>query len=62
MTTKLKSRSKIFDAGHGTASDLHQLGFIGKRKMRKFDLLCLEPITEYSSEKIRALRDQLQVK
>jgi len=61
MTTKLKSKSKIFDAVHETASDLHKLGFIDKRKMRKFDLLCLEPIPEYSSEKIRALRDHLQL-
>jgi putative transcriptional regulator len=29
--------------------------------MRKFDLLCLDPIPEYNSEKIRALRDHLQL-
>ena len=61
MTNKLKSKSKIFDAVHATASDLHKLGFIDKRKMRNFDLLCLEPIPEYSGEEIRALRDHLQL-
>ena len=29
--------------------------------MREFDALCLEPIPQYDSEKIRALRDHLQV-
>ena len=61
MTIKLKSKSKILDAVHETASDLHKLGFIDKRKMRNFDLLCLEPIPKYSSEEIRALRDHLQL-
>lgn len=44
-----------------TASDLHRLGFIDKRKMRKFDVLCLDPVPEYDSAKIRALRDHLQL-
>ena len=56
-----KAKSKILDAVHETASDLHKMGFIDKRKMRNFDLLCLKPIPEYSSEKIRALRDHLQL-
>ncbi len=61
MTTKLKAKSRIFEAVHETARDLHRLGFIDKRKMRKFDVLCLDPIPEYDSEKIRALRDHLQL-
>lgn len=54
MTNKPKSKSKILGAVHETAIDLHKLGFIDKRKMRNFDLLCLEPIPEYSSEEFRA--------
>ena len=61
MTTKPKAKSRIFEAVHETARDLHRLGFIDKRKMRKFDVLCLDPIPAYNSEKIRALRDQLQL-
>ena len=61
MTTKPKAKSRIFEAVHETASDLHRLGFIDKRKMRKFDVLCLDPIPEYTSEKIRALRAHLQL-
>ena len=61
MKTRPKSKSKIFEAVHETASDLHRLGFIDKRKMNKFDALYLDPIQDYDSQKIRALRDQLQL-
>ena len=61
MTTKTKAKSRIFEAVHATASDLHRLGFIDKRKMRKFDALCLDPVPQYDSKKIRALRDHLQL-
>jgi putative transcriptional regulator len=61
MTKKTKAKSRIFEAVHETASDLHRLGFIDKRKMRKFDALCLDPVPAYDSEKIRALRDHLQL-
>ena len=61
MTTKTKAKSRIFEALHETASDLHRLGFIDKRKMNKFDVLCLDPIPAYDSKKIRALRDHLQL-
>ena len=61
MTTKPKAKSRIFEAVHETARDLHRLGFIDKRKMRKFDVLCLDPIPAYDSEKIRALRNHLKL-
>ncbi len=65
MTTKIKIKTKakspIFEAVHETASDLHRLGFIDKRKMSKFDVLCLNPVPTYDSQQIRALRDQLQL-
>jgi putative transcriptional regulator len=56
-----KAKSDIFAAVHETASDLHRLGFIDKRKMQKYDALCLEPISPYDSIKIRALRDSLNL-
>ena len=61
MKTKAKGKSRILEAVHETAGDLHRLGFIDKRKMRKFDALCISPVPEYDSEKIRALRDHLQL-
>jgi|SRR3989338_8926082 len=61
MTVKTKAKSLILDAVHETAGDLHRLGFIDQRKMRKYDALCLAPIPEYDSEKIRSLRDRYQL-
>ena len=61
MTTKPKAKSRILEAVHETAGDLHRLGFIDKRKMQKYDALCMEPIPEYDAEKIRALRKNLHL-
>ncbi|WP_322077693.1 hypothetical protein [Burkholderia cepacia] len=44
MATKAKARSAILGAVHETAADLHRLGFIDKRKMQKYEALCLEPV------------------
>ena len=49
------------EAVHETASDLHSLGFIDKRKMQKYDLLCLKPIQDYNADRIRALRKRLHL-
>ena len=51
MTKKTKTKSLILEAVHETASDLSRLGFIDKRKMRKFDALCLDPVLDYNKEK-----------
>ncbi len=61
MTTKTKAKSRILEAVYETAADLHRLGFIDQRKMRKYDALCLDPIPDYDAEKIRALRDRYQL-
>ncbi len=61
MTTGPKAKSRIFEAVHETASDLHRLGFIDKRKMQKYDALCMEPVPEYDAEKIRTLRQNLHL-
>ena len=51
MTNKTRAKSRILDAVHETARDLHTAGFIDKRRMREYDALCLAPIPDYSSEK-----------
>ncbi len=61
MTTKPEAKSRILEAVHETAGDLHRLGFIDKRKMQKYDVLCMEPIPEYGAERIRALRKNLHL-
>jgi len=60
-TVQTHAQSPILDAVHETARDLHRLGFIDKRKMRKFDALCLEPLPAYDSTQIRALRTQFNL-
>jgi len=51
-----KYRSNVMAAIHETAVDLHRVGGMGKKTMRKFDVLCLTPIQEMTPNKIRALR------
>ncbi len=57
----MKTKSNILEAVHETASGLHRLGFIDQRKMRQYEALCLEPISDYDSEKIRSLRDRFKI-
>ena len=56
MPTKRKQPNPVLAAVHETARDLYSAGFIDKRRMREYSALCMEPIPEYSSKKIRALR------
>ena len=61
MSTKTKNGSRLLNAVHETAQDMHRLGFIDKRKMSKFDALCIAPVGDFDSEKIRDLRQNLQL-
>lgn len=61
MTIRAKPKSRLLEAVHETASDLHRLGLIDKRKMRKYDALCLEPVREFDAERVRALRQRLHL-
>jgi putative transcriptional regulator len=54
-------KSQLLAAVHETATDLGRLGFIDKRKQQKLDVLCLEPVVAYDSERIRALREHLKL-
>ena len=58
MPTQPKPSSRILEAVHETARDLHSAGFIDMRSMRRYDELCLDAIPAYSSDSIRALRDR----
>jgi putative transcriptional regulator len=56
MTTKRKTRSRILAAVHEGARELYDVGFIDKRRMAEFDALCLEPVREFTSARIKSLR------
>lgn len=47
--TKPKYKSRILGAVHEMASDLYRLGFVDKRKMQKYDDLCLALRTEIAA-------------
>lgn len=49
MHTKIRPKSPILEAVHETAKDLKRHGFISKRDMTKYDLLCLRPVTAHDS-------------
>ena len=61
MATKAKPRSRLLEAVHESASDMHRLGFIEKRHMAKYDALYLEPVPEYDAAAVRALREKLKL-
>ena len=61
MTTKRNAKSSILKSVHETAADLHDIGFIDKRKMQKYDALCLEPVPAYDSYSIKGLRDRYSI-
>lgn len=61
MSTKTKNASRILDAVHETAKNLHEAGFVSKRRMKEYDALCLVPVPDYSSESIRALRERYRI-
>ncbi|WP_224961067.1 helix-turn-helix domain-containing protein [Geomonas subterranea] len=58
---KKTPKSRIFEAVHETAHDLHELGFIDKRAMQKYDALCIEPVPDYTPEQIRGIRRRYQI-
>ena len=49
---KAETNSRILEAVHTTARDLHDAGFIDKRRMAEFDGLCVESTMDYSSDGI----------
>jgi hypothetical protein len=54
--SKAHPKNHILDTVHDTARDLFAGGFIDKRRISEYDALCLAPVPEYSSKKIRALQ------
>jgi len=53
-----KYRSKISAAVHEAMSDLHDIGLIDKKTMRKFDASCLTEVKTLSARDIRRLRER----
>lgn len=54
-------QSDVLAAIHETVTDLHEIGLIDKRTMKRFDETCLTPVLPLSAEEIRDIRLKAQV-
>lgn len=50
--------SDILNVVHKTAKGLHKSGAISKTTMRKFDVVCLTPVHEFTPTQEKALREK----
>jgi putative transcriptional regulator len=48
--------SKILEAAHEMARDLHEVGAMSDMTMRRMDVLCLPPKRTFSADDIRRIR------
>ena len=48
--------SRLSEAIHETASDLHRAGLLDRATMGEFDASCLTPVAQLSAKEIAALR------
>ena len=55
--TMPKRKSRILDEMHQTATGLHGVGLISKRRMGEFDALCRLDVHEMAPQKIKLLRE-----
>jgi putative transcriptional regulator len=53
---RTKPKTRLLAAVRQSARDLHAAGFIDRRRMREYDVLCLDTMPKYPRAKIRALR------
>jgi putative transcriptional regulator len=56
-----KTKSKILEAVHATATGLHKAGVMDRVTLREFDRLCLPPIAPLAAREIKRIRENAQV-
>lgn len=56
-----RKHSRIKEAVHESARDLHRIGLVDDMTMRKFDVLCLPPVKQYKAREIKRIRQSLKV-
>lgn len=61
MTIEKTAKSDAFEAIHGAASDLFDVGAIPLETMRSFDKTCLAELTDLPPQDIKALREKLNI-
>ena len=45
INTKPEAARRILEAVHETATDLHSAGFIDAKRMRRYDMLCVDRVS-----------------
>jgi putative transcriptional regulator len=55
------NKSGILDAVHETMQDFHSAGLADKRTMRQFDAMCIQPVEQFDSTQIKALREKYNI-
>ena len=61
MATKRKYKSDAFEAIHSSATALHKVGAIGKRKMRDFDEAAFRAPDPLEPGEIKSIRERARV-
>jgi putative transcriptional regulator len=61
MTSRTKYKSSTLASLHEAATDLHEVGTIGKTTMREFDEACIATPAPMAPEDIQRLRQRLRV-
>ena len=54
----MTKRKTLFDTVHKTARGLRDAGLMDTKTMRKFDVLCLPKIKEYTAAQIKRMRER----
>lgn len=52
----MAKRKTVLEVAHETARGLREAGLLQPQTMRKFDVLCLPKVREYSAAQIRRIR------
>jgi putative transcriptional regulator len=58
---KAKYRSDVARSVHETVRDLHRIGVVDKKTMRRFDASCLTNVEQLTPKQIQALREREDV-
>jgi putative transcriptional regulator len=58
MAKVVRAKNGLLKALHETAHGFENLGLIDQRQMRKLDVLCLEPVPDFDTERMKSLRSK----
>jgi len=57
----MKQKNDILDAVYETAQGLHNSGLLDKKKMDKYNLLCVREVPDYTADQIKTIRKRYHI-